>query len=114
MAEADSKEIATAGRVSHDQGIHQTDTIEMGDQGASKPAPFQPPEIIRAMTPEQRAAAEKKLLWKIDMRLLPMIIIMYILNYIDRCVRQASSSSLYSCFLETISLQPVLPAWRMT
>lgn len=43
-----------------------------------------PPEIIRAMTPEHRAAVEARLKRKIDLRLLPMIILMYIMNYIDR------------------------------
>lgn len=45
-----------------------------------------PPEIIGNMTPEHRAAVEKRLKRKIDLRLLPSLIIMYILNYIDRCV----------------------------
>ena len=46
--------------------------------------PLQPPEIIRRMTPEQREALEKHLKRKIDWRLMPAIIVMYILNYIDR------------------------------
>ncbi|KAI1811403.1 major facilitator superfamily domain-containing protein [Poronia punctata] len=45
---------------------------------------LQPPEIIARLTPEQRIEVEKRLVRKIDWRLLPMIIIMYILNYIDR------------------------------
>ncbi|KAI1308599.1 major facilitator superfamily domain-containing protein [Xylaria venustula] len=45
---------------------------------------LQPPEIIMRLTPEERIALEKRLVRKIDWRLLPMIIIMYILNYIDR------------------------------
>jgi hypothetical protein len=47
---------------------------------------FAPPEIIRNWTPEERQLKEKQLVRKIDFRLLPMIILMYILNYIDRCV----------------------------
>ena len=55
----------------------------------SKDAPvkdpsFQPPEILRDMTPEELEAAETKLRRKIDFRLLPSIIVIYILNYIDR------------------------------
>ncbi|KAI1211587.1 uncharacterized protein F4807DRAFT_418352 [Annulohypoxylon truncatum] len=42
------------------------------------------PEIIARLTPEQRVELENRLRRKIDWRLLPMIIIMYILNYIDR------------------------------
>ncbi|TRX95811.1 hypothetical protein FHL15_003365 [Xylaria flabelliformis] len=45
---------------------------------------LQPPEIIARLTPEERIALEKRLVRRIDWRLLPMIIIMYILNYIDR------------------------------
>ena len=43
-----------------------------------------PPELVVAMTPEYRLAAEAKLRRKIDLRLLPMIILMYIMNYLDR------------------------------
>ncbi|OTA98618.1 hypothetical protein M426DRAFT_69448 [Hypoxylon sp. CI-4A] len=42
------------------------------------------PEIIARLTPEQRLELETRLRRKIDLRLLPMIILMYILNYIDR------------------------------
>jgi len=35
------------------------------------------PELVRMMSPEQRAIAEKKLKRKIDIRLLPMLILMY-------------------------------------
>ena len=45
---------------------------------------LQPPDFIRAWTAEERAEKEKALKRKIDVRLLPAIIIMYILNYIDR------------------------------
>lgn len=45
---------------------------------------FEPPEYVRNLTPEQRIAVEKKLKRKIDMRLMPMIVLMYIMNYLDR------------------------------
>jgi hypothetical protein len=45
---------------------------------------FEAPEFIRNMTPEERHAIESKLKRKIDFRLMPMIILMYILNYLDR------------------------------
>ena len=51
---------------------------------AGQPQGLVAPEIIRAMTPEYKLAVEKRLKRKIDGRLLPAIIIMYILNYIDR------------------------------
>lgn len=45
---------------------------------------FEAPEFIRNWTPEERHAAEKRLKTKIDLRLMPMIILMYIMNYLDR------------------------------
>ncbi|KAF2997991.1 hypothetical protein E8E13_006907 [Curvularia kusanoi] len=42
------------------------------------------PPLVAAMSQEQRVAAEAKLRKKIDTRLLPMIILMYIMNYLDR------------------------------
>lgn len=45
---------------------------------------FEPPELIRNMTKEQRLVLETSLKRKIDLRLMPPIIIMYILNYLDR------------------------------
>jgi hypothetical protein len=43
-----------------------------------------PPPLVAAMSPEQRIEAETRLRKKIDYRLLPMIILMYIMNYLDR------------------------------
>ncbi|KAF7560949.1 hypothetical protein G7046_g3207 [Stylonectria norvegica] len=40
--------------------------------------------IVAAWSPEERAEREKKFLRKIDFRLLPILIVMYIMNYIDR------------------------------
>lgn len=45
---------------------------------------LQPPEFLLHMSMEERLAIEAKLKRKIDLRLMPAIIIMYILNYIDR------------------------------
>ena len=36
------------------------------------------------MSAEQRAEAEARLRWRIDTRLLPMIVLMYTMNYLDR------------------------------
>jgi hypothetical protein len=52
----------------------------------NRPMRLQAPEFIRNLTPEEREHLEKRLKRKIDIRLLPAIIIMYIMNYIDRCV----------------------------
>lgn len=43
-----------------------------------------PPELVAAMSPERRAEAETALVRKIDIRLMPMIVLMYIMNYLDR------------------------------
>jgi hypothetical protein len=42
------------------------------------------PAYIQALSNEERIRAEKALVRKIDFRLLPAIIIMYIMNYLDR------------------------------
>lgn len=42
------------------------------------------PEILQKYSKEERDHLEAKLKHKIDLRLMPAIIIMYILNYIDR------------------------------
>ena len=42
------------------------------------------PELVRNMSPELRGKLENSLRRKIDLRLLPMIVLMYILNYLDR------------------------------
>ena len=66
----------------HGQKNGQTQHLDQTSTNASRT--FQPPEIIRNMSPEERRALEKKLIRKIDFRLLPMIVLMYIMNYIDR------------------------------
>ena len=62
----------------------------------NRPGRLQAPEFIRNLTPEERAHLEKKLKRKIDLRLLPAIIIMYIMNYIDRWVLSFSSGSAHA------------------
>lgn len=45
---------------------------------------LQPPPLVQAMLPAERMRLEKRLTRKIDLRLLPPVIIMYIMNYLDR------------------------------
>jgi hypothetical protein len=45
---------------------------------------LQAPELVLHMSAEERASAENRLVRKIDLRLLPMVILMYIMNYLDR------------------------------
>ena len=42
------------------------------------------PPLVRNLSPEERIYLEKKLVKKMDLRILPMIILMYIMNYLDR------------------------------
>jgi hypothetical protein len=45
---------------------------------------MEPPDLVKAMSPEERIKFEKHLIRKIDLRLLPAVVIMYIMNYLDR------------------------------
>lgn len=56
--------------------------VDSVSQGQSRA--LQAPEYIRLMTPEERRKAENALRKKIDRRLMPMVVIMYIMNYLDR------------------------------
>lgn len=64
----------------------------ISDDGVAKSKPghavpnskLEVPALVAAMTPEYRAEAEKRMRRKIDTRLMPMIILMYIMNYLDR------------------------------
>ncbi|ERT01661.1 hypothetical protein HMPREF1624_02913 [Sporothrix schenckii ATCC 58251] len=58
--------------------------IEGNEVTAARRRDLQPPAFLVGMSAEERQAMETKLKRKIDLRLMPMIILMYILNYIDR------------------------------
>jgi len=66
--------------------VQEIDTVggEPGIRTVPTARRFEAPEFIRNWTPEERHAAEKRLKAKIDLRLMPMIILMYIMNYLDR------------------------------
>lgn len=62
-----------------DDKFHPGDHI---DQVASAEAPIRyldAPPLVAAMTHEQRKHAERRLIRKIDLRLLPMLVLMYIM-----------------------------------
>jgi hypothetical protein len=60
----------------HPKYVEGNDTNNISDV-SSRPAPiFEAPERIRNMTPEERHSVESSLKRKIDMRLMPMIILM--------------------------------------
>ncbi|KAK2597878.1 hypothetical protein N8I77_012633 [Diaporthe amygdali] len=54
------------------------------EQVESRPGLGSAPQWIRDISPEELSNREKRLKRKIDFRLLPMVVIMYILNYLDR------------------------------
>lgn len=67
-----------------------TSSSERVSDDSSKAAAAQPviaermPESIRHMSQEERDKLELRMRRKIDWRLMPMMVIMYILNYLDR------------------------------
>ncbi|KAJ5088486.1 Major facilitator superfamily domain general substrate transporter [Penicillium angulare] len=60
------------------------DNVEFVANAAKPNARKEAPPYVAGLDAEERIRAEKALVRKIDLRLLPMIIIMYILNYLDR------------------------------
>jgi hypothetical protein len=77
MSDLDNK--AVTNRISDDVPQAVTETGHARDHGK-----LVPPPLVATMSQEQRLQAEAKLRRKIDTRLLPMIILMYIMNYLDR------------------------------
>ncbi|KAH7026251.1 major facilitator superfamily domain-containing protein [Microdochium trichocladiopsis] len=71
-------------RLSNEDGHKNTVGAGVVHQESAARRGLQMPAILAAMTPEQRADLEVRLRRRIDLRLMPMIILMYILNYIDR------------------------------
>jgi hypothetical protein len=63
---------------------------QIDDAAITTTRSFAAPEFIRNMTPEEREHVETRLRRKIDLRLMPMIILMYILNYLDRVSNQCT------------------------
>lgn len=47
-------------------------------------AAMRAPEWIRNLSVDERTAVEGRLRRKLDIRLMPMIVLMYIMNYLDR------------------------------
>lgn len=61
---------------------HNAEQLERDDLKRTTSVPL--PPALQGMTHEELAALEVKVRRKIDWRLLPMIVLMYILNYLDR------------------------------
>jgi hypothetical protein len=77
MGDFDNK--AATDRISDDVPRAPVGTDHVAEHGK-----LLPPPLVAAMSQEQRLQAEAKMRRKIDTRLLPMIILMYIMNYLDR------------------------------
>lgn len=90
----------TSDRISGDdmdkQAAEYLDEVEDANTANKPSRALEAPELIRNLSPEERVRLEKKLTRKIDFRLLPAVIIMYILNYLDRVSRLALAT-LLSC-----------------
>jgi hypothetical protein len=70
-------------------GIDSKLTASSMDDGHLEHAPvpkpaMEPPDLVKNMSHEERIHAEKLLVRKIDSRLLPAAVVMYIMNYLDR------------------------------
>ena len=70
-------------------------TVQTGSSGAQVDAARlrQPPESLRDLSPDELKKAERKLVRKLDLRLIIPLIVMYIMNYLDRSVAFASWST---------------------
>lgn len=71
MSELINKEVAST----------ELETVPQAKHGQ---AAREPPPYVRSLSTDERAEAERALVRKIDLRLMPALIVMYLLNYIDR------------------------------
>lgn len=79
----------TASQVKADSVGEHKESVEHLSDASIEDAPSrvqrrQPPDLVKKLTPEERITAEQALTRKIDTRLLPMLVLMYIMNYLDR------------------------------
>ena len=58
--------------------------VALSQRASPRPSKRQPPELVRNMSTVKRARLERKLIRKIDLRILPSLILMYVMNYLDR------------------------------
>ncbi|KAI1254959.1 hypothetical protein MGN70_003021 [Eutypa lata] len=63
-----------------------TDDVSVTKEPATMEGRRELPPLLRNLPPEELKALEKKLVRKIDIRLLPTMILIYIMNYLDRFV----------------------------
>jgi hypothetical protein len=73
---------ATDGQVQSTSLANSLDIKNGGESRADLVRPL--PMVLAGKSPEELKALEKKLLRKVDRRLLPTMILIYIMNYLDR------------------------------
>lgn len=63
----------------------QSNDVELVEDASSTPdKSSRIPAYVRNLTPEDRERTENSLRRKVDTRLLPMVVLIYIMNYLDR------------------------------
>lgn len=65
------------------------------------------PPLLQNLAVEEREALEKRLIRRLDIRLMPMLVLIYILNYLDRFV------SIFSQFFLLLTLEISLPEMQL-
>ena len=76
---------AADGKQVSKEDVDQLELVEdISGQGNTQEKNSRAPEIIRNLSPDDRERLETNLRRKIDLRLMPMVVTMYILNYLDR------------------------------
>lgn len=66
------------------QATEYFDEIEAVQDAVKPSRTLEAPPLVRDLSPADRERLEKSLVRKIDFRLLPPVILMYIMNYLDR------------------------------
>ena len=67
------------------EDVDQLESVEdVSGQGNTPEKTSRAPELVRNLSPGDRESLETRLRRKIDLRLLPMVVAMYIMNYLDR------------------------------
>jgi hypothetical protein len=84
VSNPESHEMKAIHKDGSDEEKMPIEQVEHSGNGVQKQRADRMPEILRSMTVEERTALNLRLRKKIDLRLLPMMLLMYIMNYLDR------------------------------
>jgi hypothetical protein len=90
------------------QNIEAISTEQSGQHGSVKEAHLTPemPEALRGMTEGEIRMATRKLVRKLDLRLMAPLILMYIMNYLDRYSQSRKEQALCSDAIAEMQSQP--------